>query len=691
MKKIIGCKKEIIIYFFALLITGLFFGNNIIQYQGKKAALIILLSITAAVIVLTILSKIFVNMIGQLAMGLIPFYLFIAVSVLFNNDKWNYESNFSKKLIICFGIYTFVLVISLIDMCSHYNNNKVYEWIKRNRVMLIVMVIICVSRIPFMNLLQRWDAGEYYYRMGLALENFDYSGIDVFFDNYGLCGHSASLFCMIYMIGEMIYSGHIIGVSIINLILTAITMWCVYKIIIKLTSSVSRTLCAIYTLIISFAPIVYTFTMHLNLDYTMAMFVIMVICSYMYEKPLLTGILSIICFQTKENALVVVAGIALGEIIRHILKYRKQSLKVIFTDLRLYATLAAALVQWMYFRLFGNNWVATGEQEAGGLFKWNNNGSECLGFNPSFIIMKFKQQCILNFNWIPVLIIITGTIYIVFNHKKLKKNGTYMICPVIGALVTHSLFSYLYITGTCTRYNIISDILIYIIAIYVINKVKEIYDCKHDVSDNKVYNKARKILDSVLLCLWCMILVMECFITIDPLSNLVFLNADSVTRDTLIMTMVNDEMTYGESLIHNTQYHGYDKSMDIMLKNTDYDPDTTDIYLYDDDGVFICGNVPLYYLNWDIVKKKRVFYSNNNTKKMNDYHLISTLAKKGEKMLKDNKLKEKALFVVTTYYVDRSIDINYSLDVLNRYYDISERKTASTYHGGIYYYELTLK
>ena len=115
------------------------------------------------------------------------------------------------------------------------------------------------------------------------------------------------------------------------------------------------------------------------------------------------------------------------------------------------------------------------------------------------------------------------------------------------------------------------------------------------------------------------------------------------------------------------------------------------IYLYDYDGVFICGNVPLYYLNWDIVKKKRVFYSNNNTKKMNDYHLISTLAKKGEKMLKDNKLKEKALFVVTTYYVDRSIDINYSLDVLNRYYDISERKTASTYHGGIYYYELTLE
>lgn len=55
--------------------------------------------------------------------------------------------------------------------------------------------------------------------MGLALENFDYSGIDVFFDNYGLMWTFSVIVRMIYMIGEMIYPGHIIGVSIINLIL----------------------------------------------------------------------------------------------------------------------------------------------------------------------------------------------------------------------------------------------------------------------------------------------------------------------------------------------------------------------------------------------------------------------------------------------------------------------------------------
>ena len=90
-------------------------------------------------------------------------------------------------------------------------------------------------------------------------------------------------------------------------------MWCVYKIIIKITNT-SKAMCAVYTLLISTAPLVYTFTTHLNLDYTMAMLVIMIVCSYMYDKPLLVGILSIYCFQTKENGLVIVAALHWGRL-----------------------------------------------------------------------------------------------------------------------------------------------------------------------------------------------------------------------------------------------------------------------------------------------------------------------------------------------------------------------------------------
>lgn len=696
----ISYKKELIIYCFTLLMTALLFGNNILLYQGKKAALIMAVIVTVIDVLSAILAKKYISIVNQLSAGLFVFFAYVLVSVLFNNAMWDYESRFSKGLIVFFTVYSFIVIESLIAFVRTYNKEKLVSWFKDNRVMLVVLLIVLVSRIPSMTLSQRWDAGEYYYRIGLARNNFTYSGLADFFHSYSLCGHSASLFCMTYMIGEMIYPRHIIGISVINLILTLIAMWCIYKIIVKITRYASKSLCAVYTLLISFAPLVYTFTTHLNLDYTMALIVVMIICSYMYEKPVLVGILSILCFQTKENGLVVVAGIALGQIVRHILCGKKNCIKPIFTDLRLYATLIAALLQLRYFNKYGNNWVATGDQEAGGLFKWNNHGSECLGLNPYYIWMKFRQQFILNFNWIVVLIIIAGTIYIIKNKEYLKKLGhkrseSFMICSVVGSLVTHSMFAYLYITGTCTRYNIISDILMYIIAIYVIDRFREVYGYKQSVTgDNtaKAGNSTvRKYAGKVLLGIWIVLVAAECFVTIDPLSKLVFTNADSVTMDTLIMTREHELMTYGESLIHNTQYQSYDKSMDKMLKDIDYDPDTTDIYLYDDGGVFICGNVPLYYLSWDKTKQKRVFYQNENTKQMNDYYLIFDLDEKGDELLKNGELKEKAVFVVTTYYVNKSVNVDFSMDVLSRYYDISERKTASTYQGGIYYYELTLK
>ncbi len=691
-------KENLIIYFITLFLTALLFGNNILQYQGKKAA--ILIAVIAIIIdtLFFVLSCKIKELYKQAALGLFPFFLFIMSSVIFNSDRINYESTFSRGLIIFFTIYMFIIISIFVGFIRNYNKKNMSLWLRDNSAMLIVLIIICISRIPFMNLLQRWDAGEYYYRMGLALENFSYSSIREFINTFSLCGHSASLFCMLYMAGEMVWPGHIIGVSVINLVLTLIAMWCIYKIIIKITENTSRSICAVYTLLISFVPIVYTFTMHLNLDYAMALFVVMIIYSYLYEKSLLAGLLSIICFQTKENGIVIVAGIALGEIVRHILDDKGKRIKSIFTDSKLYMTLAAALVQLMYYIVFGNNWSGPGtDGDAAGMFTWNSNGSECFGFNTDYIWMKFRQQFILNFNWIVSLIIILGTIYIIANRKYLRKkrgvsaDGNYLVCTIAGALITHSMFAYLYITGTCTRYNIISDILMYIIAIYVINKIKEIYRYKHKQEEKNKGCKTAWIIDKCILGIWIIILVTECFITIDSVSMRLFTKADSITRDTLIMTNEHKLMVYGESLIHNTQFQCYDKSIDKMLKAVDYDPDTTDIYLYDDGGVFICGNVPLYYLNWDREKKKRVFYNNENTVQMADYHLISKLKKRGYQEIEDSGTKGKAIFVVATYYVNKKVDIDYSLDVLSRYYDISERKTSSTYQGGIYYYELTLR
>ena len=228
-------------------------------------------------------------------------------------------------------------------------------------------------------------------------------------------------------------------------------------------------------------------------------------------------------------------------------------------------------------------------------------------------------------------------------------------------------------------------------AVYVIEKAKDVYLNKAEITGKTQNLKRRTLCGRILLCAWIVILALECFITIDPLSRLVFKKADGVTMDTLLMTRVLETTTYGESLIHNTQYHCYDDSMDNLLKETDYDPDTTDIILYNDGGVFICGNVPLYYLNWDRQKKKRVFYENDNTEQMKDYYRLEWFEKKKPGDTETKELKDKAVFVVCTYFVDIDVDMDSAVEQLRRFYDVSERKTASTFQGGIYYYELTLK
>ena len=99
----------------------------------------------------------------------------------------------------------------------------------------------------------------------------------------------------------------------------------------------------------------------------------------------------------------------------------------------------------------------------------------------------------------------------------------------------------------------------------------------------------------------------------------------------------------------------------------------------------------MYYLNWDRQKKKRVFYENDNTEQMKDYYRLEWFEKKKPGDTETKELKDKAVFVVCTYFVDIDVDMDSAVEQLRRFYDVSERKTASTFQGGIYYYELTLK
>jgi hypothetical protein len=96
--------------------------------------------------------------------------------------------------------------------------------------------------------------------------------------------------------------------------------------------------------------------------------------------------------------------------------------------------------------------------------------------------------------------------------------------------------------------------------------------------------------------------------------------------------------------------------------------------------------VPLYYLNWDVQKKKRVFYQNEDTIEMYGPYVASDIAN-GKVKRKD--LESTAVYISIPYWLQ--VDAQEELQSLSQIYDIGEKQTLKTFQGSIDYYVLTLK
>lgn len=670
-------KSKTITFVIVLLLSMLSFGGYILEWKGRKALFaVIVLSAGAAVIFDLLVNKLGKSVWQQLSVaGIIPM-LYCLVSVLFNKEMIYTGGNAIYWLYGIFFLTFYIIVTYGISAFEAAHISGCKQFILRHKVMLILLLAALLLRIPYLLQLPRWDSGEYYYRLSLGEQWFEYTSFTEFMEQFSLCGHPTLAFCLVYLIGEMIFPLRVIGVTLVSLILTIIAIWCIYRIFLKILTGISPEKAAVYTFILSMAPLFYSNTMYFNPDYAMTIFLIFTIYSYMYNKPILTGIFSIMCFQTKETGLVLVGGLALGAIVQHIFNEKgKSCVKSIFTDIKLYLILAAAILQLAYNKYIGgfSKWSQNSSEAAG--LRWDNNGDNCLGFNPSFIAVKLKQQFLLNFNWIAAAVIIICIVVLIFAKKnKIKQNEKHYICGIVGSFVAFVMFSCLYITASIARYNVAGDVLLYMIMFY----------CIWHTGKRISLPKAEKIFCAV----FAVLLTAQCFVTIDPVTRAAFKQLDAGNRSIYFMGKIDNvnDMYYGDYLIYNTQYTYIDKAYDKMLAESGYTAGETDIILPVSNGSFIAGNIPFYYLSWNSTLGKRVFYTNENADEMESYILAEDIVNKN---ISHEELNQKAVLVFNPYWLH--VDKEKCVESLKAHYDIGEEKTAKTFQGSIYYYELTLK
>lgn len=658
------------------------FGQEIIVTRGKKKfCLLLLLSVLAAFIIYAVFNKIKRRVQQQIVWICVLPMLFVGVSVIFNHAAIPFENPVLNNMYGLFFCTLYFILLYIVRSASGIKWGDLKQALVKHRMMFLLLLGIVLIRLPYLTVLPRWDAGEYYFRFSNGAAEFMYSGFMEFNSLFALCGHPTLAMSLVYLPGELIFPKQFIGVSLTSLLLTGLAVWCLYKILMKLLHGISPVKAAVFTLVISMAPLFYSTTAYFNPDYVMTLFLIFLIYSYVYHKPVLAGFASLLCFQTKETGLVIVGGLVIGVFIQHILENKGIEIaKKIFTDARLYFTLAATLIQLQYNRSIGglSNWRQNGLEEPGLGIRWDNNGQNCLGFNPDYILTRLKQQFILNFNWILLLVIILCIILLLVNHRKVREisQKTHDVCPVAAAFAALLTFSCLYITSTVARYNVPGDIMLYLLMFYVLYKTEQ---CLFK-------GKAKQQRISVVFSgVFFILIAVQSFFTVDPLTILSFRVLDAGNKKMVFTGKVDriEDMYYGDYLVYNTQYTYLDRAYDKLLKEVGYEPGKMDIILPDHYGVFICGNIPLYYLNWDSKLQKRVFYENENTSVMPSYYETREY---NLHTINLKELKDQAVLVFNPYYLH--IDIDEELEKISPYYQIGAQKRVETMQGSILYYEL---
>jgi len=548
-----------------------------------------------------------------------------------------------------------------------------YEW-------GIVIVCIC-TRLPLLTRMQRWDGGQYYYALGNACRNFDFTW-ESFWNSFRLAGHPTLGASFFWSVGEFLNPRGVLGVTAVNMVMTTAALLCIYRLLINYWTNMTCRQAFFATCVLTAAPLYYGTFSYVNVDYAMFLFFIFMVYTEYKNEYILMAFWLVMMLMTKEPAVVVAFGYFAARLLTELLESRRKRQSVFHRVCR---------CKWLWVGIFGALTYICYIVYQGSLFIWGGNTSvssllqnasgqqpDGFGFDKGYIIHILKQIFILNFTWIFSALFILSLILCLRKRNREEKAGGSSAVGLIGALSAFVVFNCSYMTAALCRYQVLPVMLVIIIAIlisyrYLYPLIKPAYACS-----------AAVIVGGLLL--------IQSFYSIDPLSNTLFSRLDT-GNGFILQTDYNSDY-YGDGLVYNAQYMGLDRALNQMLKEVGYD---SSIQIFNAGteiaGVQLNGNTYRYRLRWDSSRKIREVYddasindSGNAIRLISTQELFGKLPYQYDDFLDHSGgLADKGLVYFIPYYGEDETEI---LDCLKKYYFIGERKTVQSGQWEIAYYLL---
>lgn len=544
----------------------------------------------------------------------------------------------------------------------HGNRRRQRKRRKWNTGCFLLLLYTAVIRLPQFGDIPRYDGLAYYNMLSEACQNYDFT-FTGFLNGFRMAAHPTQGYMGLLAIGKFLDPEGYTGIMLVNLILSVITSYCVFMIFKKILRGVSwKYVTVLSVLTVSVPSYLGTFS-YLNPDMGLVYFFLMAVYCMLYSRYILMIFCFLLLALTKEIGMVMAAANLTGMAL-WLMWEKRQMIRNGLTKRRLFYVGFAGMILLLL--------AVTGIYVVLGGSVWNYQRDEIayfgtIGIHWEFILFKWKEYFLLNFNWVAVLLIFVGLIYLRISRKTLsfRMRERAVICGARLSYLAVAVFYSLYVNFPHPRYTIILDVLLWAAAAGLTGKI---------TADLVRENGYRSVASRRGMIAGCLLLIIQSYMTIDPVSILAF--PHSTTGGSWMLNVYSEFIGWtggGDATIYNNQYRYLTSAYDLILNDVNYSEDM--------DVIMFSGLDELEDPFWNIRDKKRTFEENGNTIVVNCVY--------GNDLDNTEEKKTEAVFLYVPAFGN---DRQWELDAVGKYYDLVYNGVTYVPGGGnVEYWKCRLK
>lgn len=475
--------------------------------------------------------------------------------------------------LILFGIITISTnllfwIINIWIYRSHFQNKFRPEALKQYTGIVVIMILFILLSIDTIWTVPMWDSTDYLQAI-IDAGRWEFTLGTI--DNFDLCFHKSLGYAFFMTLGEWLFKPSTLGIHIIQLLLSVITIGVFGGIVGKLLPKASQMEKNLYVAVFAYSPYILGFVGTINVDYAMVIFLVWML--YCYYNHL--GILEIICALllcfTKETAVFIYAGFVIGVYIARFIKcdMKMPQRLILCMKCREYFRYALPAITWLISFIASR--LKPQEDE---ISAWGASGSyigwqgvirdisvqyNTFGFSTVYIIAQIKQFFI-NYIWLLILVtIIIMIIGMATRKRKESKNDLIpILIPLFTMILTFLIITFIYITHNHYRYKIAIFPVLYLICFILINSYCD-----------------RKSVCKIIMGLIATLFLVQSFYNIDPITYLAGKNVNIGNAQLVNFNIgIGGNSTLTEYTVYNRQGISLGRVLEKAFTQIDCDEST---------------------------------------------------------------------------------------------------------------------